>query len=104
MSKQLNGQATPDQIKKWKDANKDGIYFISNDTDVAYFREPKLQDVEAAIAVASDERPFAAIKKFGELTMIGGSEKILNDGKMFLGAKKILAQHWGGTEATSGNL
>lgn len=104
--KPLNGQASAEQITKWKAANKYGIYFIKNkkDTDIAYFREPFIHDVEAAQAEARPDKPYAAIKKFGELTMIGGSEKILKDDMMFLGAKSELAKHWTGEEMESGNL
>jgi hypothetical protein len=104
MEKVLKGQATDAQIAEWKGTHKAGLYFVKNETDIAYFREPVIHDVEAALAVADDEKPFAAIKKFGELTMVGGSDAILNDDQMFLGARKELAKHWGGIEASSGNL
>ncbi len=104
MTTQLSGQVDATQIEKWKDAHGDGIYFISNKTDIAYFREPLVHDVEAALAAADDEKPFAAIRRFGDITFIGGSDRILKDGKMFLGARRELAKHWGGIEAQSGNL
>lgn len=104
MENKLKGWLDNAAIDKLKETHKDGIYFVANNTDIAYFREPMIHDVEAALAEASDEKPLAAIKKFGELTFIGGSEAILKDGKMFLGARKELAKHWGGIEATSGNL
>ena len=67
----LIGQLSDAEIAKLKADHKTGIYFIKNATDIAYFREPVIHDVEAAFAVASDEKPFAAIRKFGELTIVG---------------------------------
>lgn len=100
----LIGQLSDAEIAKLKADHKTGIYFIKNATDIAYFREPVIHDVEAAFAVASDEKPFAAIRKFGELTIVGGSKNIIFDDQMFLGSRKELAKHWGGIEAESGNL
>lgn len=102
--KMLIGQLNDAEIKKLKELHKTGLYFIKNNTHIAYFREPVIQDVEAAFAVASDEKPFAAIKKFGELTKVGGADELLNDDQMFLGSRKELAKHWGGISAESGNL
>ena len=100
----LNGQADDAQITKWKQEYKDGIYYIKSPTDIAYFREPMVFDVETAYAAADDDHPFASIKEFGRLTFIGGSEEILKDDRMFLGAKTQLVKHWSGIKATSGNL
>lgn len=102
--KKLNGQADDKQIGQWKKDHIAGIFFISNDTDIAYFRKPMRQDVNKAQALASEEAPFAAIEEFGRLTYIGGSEKILKDDQMFLGAKGELAKYWSGIKAISGNL
>ena len=77
--KKLNGQATPEEIAKWKTANPSGIYFIASETDIAYFREPTRHDVNKAMSEADEEFPLAGIEKFGALTFIGGSEAILKD-------------------------
>lgn len=103
--KALVGQATPGEIAEWKVANPDGIYFIKSDAGhIGYFREPMMADINVATESAVEGEPFASIRKFMELTFIGGSDAIYKDDKMFLGAKKEAAKHWGGTPASSGNL
>lgn len=103
--KVLVGQATPGEIATWKTENPDGIYFIKSDAGhIGYFREPMMADINTATESAVEGEPFASIRKFMELTFIGGSDAIYKDDKMFLGAKKEAAKHWGGTPASSGNL
>ena len=104
-AKKLRGQATDEQIAAWKQENPDGIYFIKNSTDIAYYREPMLQDIESAINAADPESPFSGTRYFMELTFIGGSEAMHTDDKMFGGARKQAAKHFEfGDKATSGNL
>ena len=104
----MKGQATDAEIAAWKASHPGGIFYVQNETHIAYFREPMRQDVAKAHATANEpgneDNPFAAIEKFGDLVFIGGSRELLTDDHMFLGAKKELAKHWNGIEATSGNL
>ena len=100
----LRGQVPPEQILEWKAGHTAGIFFVANDTDIAYFRMPTRHDVNKAMSKATDTEPFAAVEEFGRLCFIGGSDMILRDDQMFLGAKSELSRYWNGVKTTSGNL
>jgi hypothetical protein len=100
----LTGLATPEQLKKWKAENPAGIYGVECDGHIAYFREPTRQDVNAALSCASDNEPLAAIGKFMELTMIGGSGDVKTNDLLWLGVGQEVKHKMRGKEATLVNL
>lgn len=94
----LIGQATAEQIAKWKEQYKAGIYSITAGDHIAYFRNPQRQDVAKAMELASDEDQLSGIEEFGKLCCIGGSEDILKDDSLFLSARHVLSAKVQGSE------
>ncbi|MFN4249057.1 MAG: hypothetical protein ACK4EY_15115 [Flavipsychrobacter sp.] len=81
------GQATEDQIKNWKAKYTDGIYQVVLRGHVGYFRNPDVEDMNAAASMTQSSAPLDYYKYLGKDTHIGGSEVLFDgtDRAMFLG-------------------
>lgn len=101
---ELVGQASGEQIEKWKKEHKDGIYAIEADGHVGYFRNPCRGDVNAAVAAYDADRGLATSEKFAELTFIGGSEELLQNDTLFLGIVGDLKNKMNGARTKLVNL
>ena len=55
LSKPLHGQATDEQIASWKKEHPGGIYALRSGDQIAYFKEPSLDDVNCAMAKANQD-------------------------------------------------
>jgi hypothetical protein len=104
MKKELIGLADAAGIAKMKKDNKDGVFFIECNEHIGYFRNPTRHDVNAALAMADDQKPLAVAEKFGELLFIGGSKEVLINDAMFMGAAVQLRSKLNGIPASMGNL
>lgn len=82
----LIGQATADDIAKWKKENPLGIYQIATCGHVGYFKNPSIADVNCAMSKVTGDAPLDLYMEFGQLTFIGGSKEILSNDTMFLAA------------------
>lgn len=84
------GQATPEQIKAWKEKFGD-IFAVKCDNHIAYLKTPS-RKVLGYAAVAGKDNPL----KFNEVILndcfVGGSEAIKTDDKLFLGVSSKLAE------------
>lgn len=84
------GQATPEEIKAWKEKYGD-IFAVKCDGHVAYLRKPSRKALSYA-SVAGKTDPF----KFNEVILkecfVGGSEAVKTDDALFLGVSAKLAE------------
>ena len=101
---QLIGQATAGQVEGWKKANKYGIYGVTVDGHIAYFKTPDLMHVNCALAKASNTAPMACVKELACITFLGGSNEVLTDDRLFLGASSLIKASMEGKTATLVNL
>ncbi len=87
---QLKGQATPDQIKIWKDKYSE-IFAIKCEDKVAYLKKPDRKVLGYASAEGQKD-PL----KFNEILLkncwIGGSEELRDDDAYFLSVSGKLAE------------
>lgn len=83
--KPLIGQVEQDQIDKWKKENPDGIFRIVLNGQVGYFRDPDVQDLNAASAVTDADNPLDYFKVLANDTYLGGSRELFEGkGKMVM--------------------
>jgi hypothetical protein len=101
---ELTGQASAEQIAAWKTKHKDGIYAITTSGHVAYFKNPGRAELNCAMSKADKERMLDVYEELASLTWIGGSEAILTDDQLFVGACQILKEKLDGKKATLVNL
>jgi hypothetical protein len=100
----LTCQASEEQIAAWKAKYKEGIYAITCGTHVAYFKNPGRAELNCAMSKADKERMLDVYEELASLTWVGGSEAILADDQMFVGACQILKEKLDGKRATLVNL
>jgi hypothetical protein len=100
----LTGQASEEQIAAWKTKHKDGIYAITCGEHVAYFKNPGRAELNCAMSKADKERMLDVYEELANLTWIGGSEALLTDDQMFVGACQILKEKLDGKRAILVNL
>ncbi|MFN4249267.1 MAG: hypothetical protein ACK4EY_16185 [Flavipsychrobacter sp.] len=78
MKKQLNGQATPEQIEQWKKDNPAGIYAISLHGHIAYFRNPEIMDMNAATGCTTKDNALDYFTTLANDTYLGGSKAFID--------------------------
>ena len=94
----LVGQATPEQIAAWKKSHPQGIYqVVSNSGSVAYFRNPKWNDLN--YAMSHNSQPLDPLVKFANTTFIGGDQKLLADGMEGTGVLNTIKSKMDGVPA-----
>lgn len=105
--KQQIGVATPEKIEEWKKKYPKGIYRLDSETGhVAYFRNPDRADINMALGMMTTNpaTPLDGPRAALEATMIGGSEDVLNDDPIFLGAVTAFREKMEGAKVTLVNL
>lgn len=82
----LTGEASADDIKKWKEANPLGVMQVVIDGRVAYFKQPGFGEINFyhSKATASDQI-VERWKAFTEITFLGGCEELITSPK-YLGS------------------
>lgn len=79
MKKQpLIGQATDDQVAKWKQENELGIFAISVGGHIGYFRNPDIDDMNAATATLTKDNPLDYFTNLANDIHIGGSKALFD--------------------------
>lgn len=86
----LKGQATPEQIAKWKQEYPDGISAIEVGEHILYVRNPDMNDLNFAGSQATDDAPLDYYKVLLNEIYIGGSKEALNDVDCMKGMIKVL--------------
>ncbi len=100
----LIGQATDAQIAEWKAKYKTGIYAISVDGHVGYFKNPGRHELNCALSKADKDKALDVFEELAQVTFIGGSEEILKDDQMFIGVSQEMKVKLDGKKATLVNL
>ncbi|NDC41144.1 MAG: hypothetical protein EBZ77_06270 [Chitinophagia bacterium] len=98
------GQVTADQIAAWKKSNPQGIYGLTSDGHIAYFRNPTRHDMNSAMASADKEAALTMFEVLADTTFLGGSEEMLKDDQLFLGMVDELKKRMDGRKAKLVNL
>lgn len=80
----LTGQATPEDIAKWKKENPDGVFAIQVKEHIAYFREPDIDDMNAAASLTTKDAPLDYFKILAGDTYLGGSKDVFERRELFL--------------------
>ncbi len=99
----LNGQATQDVIDNWKKEHKN-IYAIEVDGHIGYFREPTRDDANFAASQLDPDSPYDFFETVMRETKIGGSEALLNEDALYLGALQLVKKKVDGKKAKLVNL
>lgn len=100
MEKNLIGQATAEQIAKWKgDVKNKNIFAIEVGGHIGYFREPDLNDLNFAASQVDADTPLDFNKIIMKETMLGGSQSIIEDQALFMGASKKISKKIDGEKA-----
>lgn len=85
--KNMVGQATPEQIKAWKE--KYGtIYTTKDDSNIAYFRKPNRKELSYALRLQDD--PLAMAEMVLKSCYIGGSSIFYTDTSYILGSENLV--------------
>ncbi len=100
----LIGQQTDEQVQKWKQQNKQGIYSIEADGHIAYFKNPNRHEMNCTMSKASLDAALNMYEELAKLTFLGGSEELLNDDQMFFGLVQQIKVKMEGKKATLVNL
>jgi hypothetical protein len=101
---QLTGQQTEEQIANWKKEYKQGIYAISVDGHIGYFKNPNRHEMNCAMSKASADAALDMYEELARLTFIGGSEEVINNDQMFFGMVQQIKVKMEGKKATLVNL
>ena|ERR1044072_197168 len=101
---QLIGQQTEEQVQKWKQQNKQGIYSIEADGHIAYFKNPNRHEMNCTMSKASLDAALNMYEELAKLTFLGGSEELLSDDQMFFGLVQEIKVKMEGKRATLVNL
>lgn len=80
------GQATTEQIEKWKRENKQGIYAIESNGHIAYFKRPTRTIFNYSVFNADLSEFMKFWESFSEMSFIGGSREVLENDLLFRGA------------------
>jgi hypothetical protein len=104
MTQQLAGQATEAQIADWKAKHKYGIYAIEVDGHIGYFKNPGRHELNCAMSKADKDRALDMFEQLAQVTFLGGSDAILTDDQMFIGASQELKVKLEGKKAKLVNL
>jgi hypothetical protein len=87
---ELIGQASPEQIERWKKAHK-SVFAIKVDGHVCYVKNPDRKTLSFASNVGTKD-PLKFNEIILENTFLGGSEAIKTDDELFLSASGKLAE------------
>ena len=98
MAKELIGQLAEAAIKELKASNS-GIFAIEVSGHIAYFREPELSDMNFAASQVDADTPLDFNKILMAETLIGGSQQVIDEKSLFLGASKQFTKKIEGDKA-----
>lgn len=101
---QLIGQQSNEQIQKWKQQYKQGIYSIEAGGHIAYFKNPNRHEMNCTMSKASMDAALDMYEELAKLTFIGGSEALLNEDQLFFGLAQQIKVKMEGKKATLVNL
>jgi hypothetical protein len=100
----LKGQATDAQIAEWKAKHRYGIYAIKVDGHIGYFKNPGRNEINCAMSKMDKDKVLDVFEELAGITFIGGSEEILKDDQLFIGATQELRVKLDGKRAKLVNL
>ncbi len=100
----LTGQVTDEQIKEWKAKHKYGVYAVTIDDHIAYFKNPNRLDINCALSKADKENALSIFETLASITFLGGSENLLTDDQMFIGLSNEIKIKLDGKKANLVNL
>ena len=100
----LTGQVTDTQIAEWKAKYKYGVYAIVVDDHIGYFKNPDRNDINCAMSKADKDKVLDVFEELANITFLGGSEDILKNDAMFIGASQELKVKLDGKKAILVNL
>jgi hypothetical protein len=100
----LIGQVGADQIAEWKKGNPDGIFMITADGKVGYFKNPDRHIINCCLSKATGDAPLYMYEELAELTWLGGCEDLLQQDDLFLGVINELKVKLAGKTASLVNL
>lgn len=100
----LTGQVSDEQIKEWKAKHKYGIYAVTIDDHIGYFKNPNRPDINCALSKADRENALSIFETLASITFLGGSEDLLKDDQMFIGLSNEIKAKLDGKKATLVNL
>lgn len=104
MSSVLIGQATDEQVQEWKARHKYGIYAVTIDGHIGYFKNPNRQEINCALSKADKENALAVFEMLASVTFLGGSNELLTDDQMFIGLSNEIKSKLDGKKASLVNL
>jgi hypothetical protein len=91
-TKKLIGELAVEAIAELKATNP-SLYQVEVDGHVAYFKKPNRHDMNCAMSEINDaSQPLDYFESIAKLTMLGGSELILDDDDMFMDLVEILKE------------
>lgn len=102
----LTGQVEDNQIAAWKKSHPQGIYGVAAGGHIAYFKKPTRNEVNCAFSVKNREnaQPLDVVEEMATLTYLGGSEEVLKNDSLFLGASVLIREAMDGVTAKLVNL
>lgn len=103
MKKALIGQLSTDKIAELKELNK-RIYAVEVGGHVAYFREPTRKDINASASQLDQDSPMDYFETIMRDTIIGGSDAVITDDALYLGALNQVRKKIEGEKAVLVNL
>ena len=100
----LIGQASDAQIAEWKAKCRYGIYAITVDGHIGYFKNPGRHELNCAMSKADKDKALDMYEELANITFLGGSNALLTDDQMFIGISQELKVKLEGKKATLVNL
>lgn len=100
----LIGQATDDQINAWKAANAGGIYGITVENHIGYFKEPNRQEMNQAYSKVDSDAFLDSWEELATLTYIGGSKELLTNDRLFFATARMMKTRQESVKAELVNL
>src|SRR5690606_23736471 len=103
-NKEPIGQATKEQIADWKKNNPKGVYAVEVGGHIGYFRNPTRQDINMAASQLDADNPIDYFETIMRDTQIGGSNALVEDDELYLGALNQVRKKIEGKKARLVNL
>jgi len=101
---ELKGEASNEQITSWKQQYPQGIYAVTADGHIAYFKNPGRAEMNCAMSKANTDAALDMYEDLAQRTFIGGSEAVLKDDQLFFGLIQQIKIKMDGKKATLVNL
>jgi hypothetical protein len=89
---QLIGEVSAEQIAQWNRKYPAGIYAIAIDGHIAYFRQPDRKVINYSISQLNPGAPLDYFEHILRETLIGGSNAIIEEDALFLGAIPVIKE------------